>query len=103
MIITCEACDTRFNVDEALLKSTGSKVRCYGCKAVFLAYPPDLPVATPDDEEPEDMLSDADDTDELGLDMGIEIGTGEEGDGDEAEGHAGWVLAPTRSRRFLPA
>ena len=39
MIITCNECDTRFNIDESLLKQTGSKVRCSKCKNVFLAYP----------------------------------------------------------------
>ncbi len=39
MIITCNKCDTRFNIDESLLKQTGSKVRCSKCKNVFLAYP----------------------------------------------------------------
>ena len=42
MIITCNECDTRFNIDESLLKQTGSKVRCSKCKNVFLAYPSSL-------------------------------------------------------------
>ena len=40
MIITCEECSTRFNLDEALLKPEGSKVRCSRCKSVFTAVPP---------------------------------------------------------------
>jgi pilus assembly protein FimV len=47
MIITCNECDTRFNIDESLLKQIGSKVRCSKCKNVFLAYPSSL------SEEPE--------------------------------------------------
>lgn len=43
MIITCEKCDTSFNLDESLLKPTGSKVRCSKCRAVFTAYPPQPP------------------------------------------------------------
>ena len=39
MIITCNECNTRFNLDESLLKQTGSKVRCSKCKNVFIAYP----------------------------------------------------------------
>ncbi|MDL1967480.1 MAG: zinc-ribbon domain-containing protein [Deltaproteobacteria bacterium] len=39
MLITCNECDTRFNIDESLLEQTGSKVRCSKCKNVFLAYP----------------------------------------------------------------
>ncbi|MBC2694214.1 MAG: DUF3426 domain-containing protein [Desulfobacteraceae bacterium] len=42
MIITCNECDTRFNIDENFLKQTGSKVRCSKCKNVFLAYPSSL-------------------------------------------------------------
>jgi len=39
MIITCNECNTPFNLNESLLKQTGSKVRCSKCKNVFLAYP----------------------------------------------------------------
>ncbi|MDL2123661.1 MAG: zinc-ribbon domain-containing protein [Deltaproteobacteria bacterium] len=42
MIIICNECDTHFNIDESLLKQTGSKVRCSKCKKVFLAYPSSL-------------------------------------------------------------
>ena len=41
MIIQCEECRTRFNIDGTLLKNEGSKVRCSLCKHVFVAYPPD--------------------------------------------------------------
>ena len=40
MVITCEECNTRFNLDESLLKETGSKVQCTKCKHIFVAYPP---------------------------------------------------------------
>jgi len=40
MIIECEKCHTKFNLDENLLKETGSKVRCSICKLVFTAFPP---------------------------------------------------------------
>ena len=43
MNVTCEGCETRFHVDERLLKPAGSKVRCYKCRHVFVAYPPALP------------------------------------------------------------
>ena len=43
MIITCEECQASFNLDENLLKPTGSKVRCSKCNKVFVAYPPELP------------------------------------------------------------
>ena len=42
MIITCNECDTRFNLDESFLKQTGSKVRCAKCKNIFTAYPSSL-------------------------------------------------------------
>jgi len=40
MIIICKKCNANFNLDESLLKPTGSKVRCSKCKEVFVAYPP---------------------------------------------------------------
>ena len=40
MIIECERCHTKFNLDEDLLKESGSKVRCSICKHVFTAFPP---------------------------------------------------------------
>jgi predicted Zn finger-like uncharacterized protein len=40
MIVTCEGCETGFHVEERLLKSGGSKVRCSKCRHVFVAYPP---------------------------------------------------------------
>ena len=48
MIIECERCNTKFNLDENLLKETGSKVRCSVCKYVFTAFPP---AAEPEIEE----------------------------------------------------
>lgn len=41
MIIQCEECRTKFNIDETLLKNEGSKVRCSLCKHIFVAYLPD--------------------------------------------------------------
>lgn len=40
MIITCEECDTSFNLDQKFVKPSGSKVRCSQCRHVFVAYPP---------------------------------------------------------------
>lgn len=39
MIIECEKCASKFSLDETLLKSEGSKVKCSMCKHVFTAYP----------------------------------------------------------------
>ncbi len=59
MIITCEACSTRFSLDDALIKPGGSKVRCSKCRHVFTAFsgktPEALPaVEIPDPPEPEE-------------------------------------------------
>ncbi len=43
MIITCEACNTSFNLDGKMLKPTGSKVRCSVCTKVFTAFPQQAP------------------------------------------------------------
>lgn len=39
MIIACEKCEAKFQLDESLLRDEGSKVRCSLCKHVFTAYP----------------------------------------------------------------
>ncbi len=39
MIITCEACNTRYDVNEDLIKPQGTKMRCSACGKVFTAYP----------------------------------------------------------------
>jgi predicted Zn finger-like uncharacterized protein len=40
MIVQCEKCLTKFNLDESVLRSQGSRVRCSLCKNTFMAYPP---------------------------------------------------------------
>lgn len=47
MIITCEACNTSFNLDDKMLKPTGSKVRCSVCANVFTAFPSQAPPPEP--------------------------------------------------------
>jgi predicted Zn finger-like uncharacterized protein len=49
MIVTCEGCETSFQVEDRLIKSTGSKVRCSKCRHVFVAYAPAAALAS---EEP---------------------------------------------------
>ena len=39
MIVMCEGCETSFNVDDRMIRPTGSKVRCSKCRHVFIAYP----------------------------------------------------------------
>ncbi|MEW6665092.1 MAG: DUF3426 domain-containing protein [Thermodesulfobacteriota bacterium] len=53
MIIECEQCRSRFNLDERLLGPKGSKVRCSLCKHVFTAY---LPEAASSPRQPDDLL-----------------------------------------------
>ena len=64
MIITCNACNAQFNLDENLLKPTGSKVRCSKCNEVFTAYPPlpseetEAPIeTTPEAEDQPDVTA----------------------------------------------
>ena len=38
MIITCSECESSFEVDDSLIKETGSKVRCSKCISIFVAY-----------------------------------------------------------------
>jgi len=66
MIITCQACSTRFVLDDALIKPGGSKVRCSICRHVFTAFPEKSPEASqaveipdPPEFEDQDILFDA--------------------------------------------
>jgi len=52
MIITCEACNTSFNLDDKMIKPTGSKVRCSVCANVFTAFPLQAPAAVEPEPEP---------------------------------------------------
>ncbi|MGD8385597.1 MAG: DUF3426 domain-containing protein [Desulfobacteraceae bacterium] len=53
MIVQCEKCNSRFRLDETLLKEGGSKVRCSSCRHVFVAYPPSETSSSWLDAEPE--------------------------------------------------
>jgi pilus assembly protein FimV len=72
MIVTCNECESSFNVDDSLIKESGSKVRCSKCSSVFVVYP-----ETTDFEM-------ADDTDDLALgmeeDLGADLDSAEEAD-----------------------
>ena len=41
MIIECEKCRSKFNLDDTLLKPGGTKVKCSVCKHIFKAYRPE--------------------------------------------------------------
>jgi len=47
MIVTCENCNTRFNLDENLIKESGSKVRCSKCNHIFTVHK-SVPVEEPE-------------------------------------------------------
>lgn len=84
MIITCEACSTRFVLDDALIKPEGSKVKCSKCRHVFTAFPldgpeikipPDLPKPQENDisgDEPEIQDDFNIDSDSYGQDADLE-------------------------------
>lgn len=62
MIVTCEDCDTRFNLDENLIKESGSKVRCSKCHHIFTVHKL-VPVEERDsalEEAPADLQGTAD-------------------------------------------
>ena len=52
MIVTCEECGTRFNLNDNMVKPSGSKVRCSKCSRVFKVYP--SVSATPPSSAPEE-------------------------------------------------
>ena len=60
MIITCNKCSTRFNLDDSLVKANGSKVRCSVCNHCFTAYPlePEQTYAPVSDFDSEPALDD---------------------------------------------
>ena len=72
MIVTCNECESSFNVGDSLIKADGSKVRCSKCSSVFVVYP---------DTSDSEMGEDADDfsfeTDE---DLGADLDFDEESD-----------------------
>ncbi len=78
MIVTCEKCDTSFELDDGLIKESGSEVKCSECENVFTVYKPDAPrepeavteskeesVDSPSTEE--DLAGDIFDTEDFGL------------------------------------
>lgn len=51
MIVKCEACHKKFNLDESLVKEGGIKVRCSSCKHTFFLFPPEEPSPGLEDQE----------------------------------------------------
>jgi predicted Zn finger-like uncharacterized protein len=56
MIVHCEKCRTKFDLDESKLKEGGSKVRCSVCKHLFTVYPQKQ--AFLEELEPEALIQD---------------------------------------------
>ncbi|GAB6058034.1 DUF3426 domain-containing protein [Desulfonatronum parangueonense] len=48
MIVTCPNCDTKYNLDAAVLGTDGAKVRCIRCSHIFFATPPSDHESEPD-------------------------------------------------------
>ena len=102
MIIECLKCHGTFNLDENLLKETGSKVRCTLCRHIFTAFPPKEEVqieeALPEEVEEtermaaeeiskeEDLFSDFDKTPAEGIEEEEVIVQEQEELGKEGEG-----------------
>jgi predicted Zn finger-like uncharacterized protein len=59
MIIECEKCKSKFELDEGLLRDEGTRVRCSQCKHIFTAYPSSLSAEEPDLLEIEDFEQDS--------------------------------------------
>ncbi|MGD9412449.1 MAG: zinc-ribbon domain-containing protein, partial [Desulfobacterales bacterium] len=71
MIVTCNECDSSFNVDDSLIKDAGSKVRCSKCSSVFVVYPETS--GSERGEDAEDLAFEVDDGLETGLDSDEEL------------------------------
>lgn len=83
MIVTCEKCDSQFNLDEGIIKEEGSKVRCSICKHVFTVYPLSLELI---EESPEDDDSDIATEETIALDSPPPLmDSGEQSEPDEEE------------------
>lgn len=51
MIVQCQQCDTKFNLDEAKVPAEGAWVRCSKCQDVFQVLPPAPPPPPPAEDE----------------------------------------------------
>ena len=76
MIVTCEECRSKFNLEDSLVRPTGSKVRCSNCKNVFIVYTSSTPETGEDSvgnsviEDDNKLKPDALDQTEIKLDYG---------------------------------
>ena len=106
MIISCNECDSSFEVDDNLIKEAGSKVRCSKCNSVFVAYPQPLDSDDGDDLGLEDLdssLAGLDDDEESfdveGLGDELELDLDDFDDAPGAEDLSHEALRPTQKTR----
>jgi predicted Zn finger-like uncharacterized protein len=114
MIITCKACNTSFNLDDKMLKPTGSKVRCSICATVFTAFPqqaaatarpaetvaPDTAPPTETGPEPDPALSAAGSPAEPDLPAAADTVEGHTPETDVLEEDAGALLSASADLDF---
>ncbi|MGD8523906.1 MAG: zinc-ribbon domain-containing protein, partial [Desulfobacterales bacterium] len=67
MIVTCQECESSFNINDEIIKETGSKVKCSKCENIFVVYPE----AASGEADFEDPLSGLAQEDELDDDLGL--------------------------------
>ena len=82
MIIRCEKCDSRFNIDERILKSEGSKVRCSVCKSVFIAFPPHEGRLVEETDEDDFAVADTAELDRFPVKKSARLGSEDEAAGE---------------------
>lgn len=74
MIVQCESCHTKYNFNDDLLKSEGSKVKCTRCASVFQVYPPEPIGEALDEADLSDAQKDFDaDSGGLGADSDMDL------------------------------
>ncbi|MBW2566585.1 MAG: zinc-ribbon domain-containing protein [Deltaproteobacteria bacterium] len=59
MIVTCEKCNTSFDLDDAMIQESGSEVKCSECEHVFQVYRPAPAEKTEPPPEPEGGAADS--------------------------------------------
>jgi predicted Zn finger-like uncharacterized protein len=65
MLVTCENCKSKFNLDDNLVKESGSKVRCSNCQNIFTVYHSDPEEAVVPDSGIEEQMEAMETSDEL--------------------------------------
>ncbi len=83
MLVACENCKSKFNLDDSLVKESGSKVRCSNCQDIFTVYRPSpVEELSPDLDLEDNAPGEAEESVEEPLDFDL---FESEGDQDEEE------------------